>query len=65
MTPKRITKEDFDKVKKVYDEAVQARADTIVALRDEWEYTFQQIGEEFGISRQAAEKIYRSQTQKG
>jgi hypothetical protein len=63
MTPQRITKEDFKKIREKYEDAVQARADTIVALRDELGWTFASIGEHFGISRQAAEKIYREKGQ--
>jgi uncharacterized protein YbjQ (UPF0145 family) len=59
MAQKPITREKFDKIRKLYDEAVQARADAIVNMRDNLGWTFTKIGEEFGIKRQAAEKIYR------
>jgi hypothetical protein len=59
MAKKTITKAEFDKIKGLYEEAVQARADAIVTMRDSLKWTFTRIGAEFEIKRQAAEKIYR------
>lgn len=55
LTPKR-----FDEVKRVYEEAVRERARQIKVMRDELKWSFEKIGNEFGISRQAAQIIYKS-----
>lgn len=55
---KTITKEEFEKIKKQYDCAVQARAYTIRVLRGTG-MSFSAIASHFGISRQAAQKIYK------
>ncbi len=56
----KITPQSFEEIKQKYENAVRERARQIRKMRDELGWSFTQIGEHFGIKRQAAEKIYRS-----
>jgi hypothetical protein len=64
MVKKNISQVEFETARKAWEEAIQARAETIVAFRDVMKWSFRQIGDHFKISRQAAEKIYRENAKK-
>ena len=55
-----ITSKEFGEKKQDYEKAIRARAEQIRKMRDVLDWSFTQIGEHFKITRQAAEKIYRS-----
>jgi len=56
----KLTPEKFESIQQKYEEALRERARQIKIMRDELEWSFDKIGEHFGISKQAASKIYRS-----
>jgi len=60
---KQINPKKFDEIRRVYEEAVKERARQIRVMRDDLGWSFEKIGKEFGISRQAAQNIYKNSTE--
>ncbi|HJS17300.1 MAG TPA: hypothetical protein VJ785_01025 [Anaerolineales bacterium] len=56
----KLTRKQFEDAKRTYEEAVKERARQIKIMKDELGWTFDKIGDEFGISRQAAQNIYKN-----
>jgi DNA-directed RNA polymerase specialized sigma24 family protein len=59
----KLTPRKFEEAKRVYEEAVKERARQIVIMKEELGWSFDKIGKEFGISRQAAQNIYKNITE--
>ncbi len=59
----KLTPKKFEDAKRVYEEAVKERARQVRILKDELGWSFEKIGKEFGISRQAAQNIYKNITE--
>ena len=60
---KQINPKKFDEIRRVYEEAVKERARQIRVMRDDLGWSFEKIGKEFGISRQAVQNIYKNSTE--
>jgi len=56
----KLTPEQFESTKRAYEEAVKERARQVRIMREELGWSFEKIGAEFGISRQAAQNIYKN-----
>ena len=56
----KLTSKEFQEKKRAYEEAIRERARQIKVMREELEWSFEKIGEEFGISKQAASNIYKN-----
>jgi hypothetical protein len=58
----KLTPKKFEQVRRAYEEAVKERARQIKVMKEELGWSFEKIGAEFGISRQAAQNIYKNIT---
>jgi DNA-binding XRE family transcriptional regulator len=56
----KLSPRQFENVKRTYEEAVKERARQVRVMREELGWSFEKIGKEFGISRQAAQNIYKN-----
>jgi hypothetical protein len=56
----KLTPEQFENAKRTYEEAVRERARQIKIMKEELGWSFDKIGREFKISRQAAQTIYKN-----
>lgn len=56
----KFTPKKFNEAKRVYEEAVKERARQIKIMKEELGWSFERIGKEFKISRQAAQTIYKN-----
>ena len=60
MPIQRITRATFEEVKTEYENAIRIRAEEVRKLKDTLGWSFREIGEHFGISKQQAQVIYES-----
>ena len=60
ITTRPFTKEQIEKAKRQYEEAILSRNESIRVMREDLGWTFQAIGAHFGITKQAVEQIYKS-----
>ncbi len=56
----KLTPQGFEKIQQAYEDALQERARQVKVMRDKLGWSFEKIGEHFGISKQAAYQIYKS-----
>ena len=56
----KLTPKKFEGVRRAYEEAVKERARQVRVMREELGWSFEKIGIEFGISRQAVQNIYKN-----